>query len=151
VVLWWADAVGDDHGGVAVLLFPVLIAALVLADGGLARPLSAPVMVLGGRISFALYLVHMGVFEATWTLMDVVPALAGGSPVATALQVMVVVLPLPAAWVLWRVVEEPARRWMRRIGPRPSAPVRWESDEVTSLAPAGTDATDAAPVRHAAA
>jgi peptidoglycan/LPS O-acetylase OafA/YrhL len=49
--------------------------------------------------------------------MDVVPGLAGESSVATLLQVMVAVLPLPAAWVLWRVVEEPARRWMRRIGP----------------------------------
>jgi peptidoglycan/LPS O-acetylase OafA/YrhL len=151
LVVWWADAVSVDYGGVAVLAFPVLIAALALSEGGLVRPLSAPVMVLGGRISFALYLVHMGVFESTWTLMDVVPGLAGESSVATLLQVMVAVLPLPAAWVLWRVVEEPARRWMRRIGPQPPPAVRRETRGVTSFAPAGADATDAAPVRHAAA
>jgi peptidoglycan/LPS O-acetylase OafA/YrhL len=78
VVLWWADTVGEDHVGVAVLLFPVLIAALVLTDGGLARPLSAPVMVLGGRISFALYLVHMGVFESAWTLRTSFPGSRAG-------------------------------------------------------------------------
>jgi peptidoglycan/LPS O-acetylase OafA/YrhL len=71
--------------------------------------------------------------------------------VTTLLQVMVAVLPLPAAWVLWRVVEEPARRWMRRIGPQPPPAVRREMRGVTSFAPAGADATDAAPVRHAAA
>ncbi|MET0763375.1 MAG: acyltransferase [Blastococcus sp.] len=151
LALWWADATGADRGGVAVLAFPVLIAGLALSEGGLARPLSAPVMVLGGRISFALYLVHMGVFEAGWTLMAVVPGLGGGSSVATLLQVMVAVLPLPAAWAIWRVVEEPARRWMRRVGPQPPTTVRGEASGVTGLAPVGVGATGVAGVRHAAA
>lgn len=127
VVILWAAGAGagaGGYGGVAVLLFPVLVAALALTDGGLARPLSSPSVVLGGRISFALYLVHMSVFEVSWTLLDVVPVLGGGSPVATLLQVGVMVLPLPAAWALWRFVEEPARHLMRQLGPRPPEPVR---------------------------
>jgi peptidoglycan/LPS O-acetylase OafA/YrhL len=127
LVVWWADTAGRDHAGVAVVLFPVLVAALALTDGGLARPLSTRVMVLGGRISFALYLVHMGVFETVWTLMDIDPALRGGSPPAVLLQLVLPLLPLPAAWALWRFVEEPARlrmRALRSAGPvgRPGAP-----------------------------
>ncbi|TYP89846.1 acyltransferase family protein [Blastococcus xanthinilyticus] len=111
---------GDGRGGVAVLAFPVLVGALALAEGGPARLLSAAPVVLGGRISFALYLVHMAVFETCWTLGEVVPALGGGSPAGAVLQAVVPVLPLPAAWLLWRCVEEPARRRMRGALPAPA-------------------------------
>ncbi|TQN41491.1 peptidoglycan/LPS O-acetylase OafA/YrhL [Blastococcus colisei] len=120
LVLWWADAVEEDHGGAAVLVFPLLVGALALTDGGPARLLSTPVVVLGGRISFALYLVHMAVFEVVWTVADVVASLGGGSAPATLLHVVGLALPLPVAWTLWRFVEEPARLRMRRIGPRPA-------------------------------
>ncbi|PWW22911.1 peptidoglycan/LPS O-acetylase OafA/YrhL [Geodermatophilus normandii] len=116
VAVWEADASGADRGGVAVLLFPVLVGGLALSDRGPARWLSRPVVVLGGRISFALYLVHMGVFETCWTLLDVVPV-SGPSPVATLLSLAVAGLPLPAAWVLWRLVEEPARRRLLLLDP----------------------------------
>ncbi|SNR57716.1 acyltransferase family protein [Blastococcus mobilis] len=131
-VVWWADAIGRDHAGVAVLLFPVLVASLALTDGGLARPLSTPAMVLGGRISFALYLVHMGVFEAVWTLMDIAPSLQGGSVPAVTLQLALPLLPLPAAWALWRFVEEPAR--LRLRAPRPTAPATGPGSAVCAAA-----------------
>ncbi|CAA9274487.1 MAG: hypothetical protein AVDCRST_MAG57-3393 [uncultured Blastococcus sp.] len=152
LVLWWADGAGTAAGGVAVLCFPFLVAGLALGDRGLVRPLSAPAMVLGGRISFALYLVHMGVFATAWRLMDVVPALGGTSAAAVLLQAGVVVLPLAAAWLLWRYVEEPARLWMRRIGPRATAVgAPAEPAAVRELAGVATGAVAAAPVRHAAA
>ena len=103
LIIWVA---GEERGGAVVLVFPVLVAALALTDGGVARPLSARWVVAGGRISFALYLVHMGVFEACWTVLAVLPGLGGSPPLHAA----VLVLPVPAAWVLWRWVEEPARR-----------------------------------------
>ncbi|MGY2005227.1 acyltransferase family protein [Blastococcus sp. SYSU DS1024] len=114
--LWWADAAGQDRGGAVVVLFPVLVGALALTDGGLARPLSAPLVVLGGRISFALYLVHMAVFETLWTLADAGIGPAAGSGPGVLVQLAA---PFLAAWVLWRFVEEPARRWLRGRPPAP--------------------------------
>jgi peptidoglycan/LPS O-acetylase OafA/YrhL len=115
--VWVAGAAGSDRDGVAVLLFPVLVGALALSDRGPARYLATPLVVLGGRISFALYLVHMAVFETSWTLISLVAAPGEGAAVGL-LQGVVLVLPLPAAWLLWRCVEEPSRRWMKRVGPR---------------------------------
>ncbi|MGY1748089.1 acyltransferase family protein [Modestobacter sp. SYSU DS0511] len=116
---------GAGRAGMAVLCFPVLVGALALADGTLARLLATGPVVLGGRISFALYLVHMAVFETAWTLV-------GLAPVPGPLQALVPLLPLPAAWVLWRFVEEPARRRMRRPRVRPvpavPEPVRVRAD-----------------------
>lgn len=45
----------------------------------------------------------------------------GGSPLWIALQPQLVLFSLVLAYLLWRFVEEPARKWMRRIGPK-SAP-----------------------------
>lgn len=120
VVVWWADSIGRDVTGAAVLLFPVLIGALALADRGPARLLSTPWLVMGGRISFALYLVHMCLFEVFWTAMDVVPWLGPGTPLAAFLLPMVLLVPIPVAYLMWRYVEEPSRRWMGRIGPAPA-------------------------------
>ncbi|MGY1802117.1 acyltransferase family protein [Blastococcus sp. SYSU D00922] len=119
-VVWAADATGRDVAGAAVLVLPVLVGALALTDGGLARPLATPLVVLGGRISFALYLVHMGVFEVVWTLEDLDPSLRGGSVPAALLQLALPLLPLPVAWGLWRFVEEPARL---RLPPTRRAPL----------------------------
>ncbi|MGY2066881.1 acyltransferase family protein [Blastococcus sp. SYSU DS0619] len=129
LVAWVA---GAERSGVAVVAFPVLVGALALADGGPARALAAGPVVLGGRVSFALYLVHMAVFETAWTLADVVP---GAGPL---LHLLVPVLPLPAAWLLWRFVEEPARRRMRALGPaRPRAtPARPPAVRVDAPVPA---------------
>ncbi|MGY1917081.1 acyltransferase family protein [Blastococcus sp. SYSU DS0973] len=128
LAIWVA---GAERGGVAVLAFPVLVGALALADRGPVRPLSTAPVVLGGRISFALYLVHMAVLETAWTLADVVP---GAGPT---LQLVAPVLPLPAAWLLWRFVEEPARGRMRALGPaRPVvAPARSPSIKTDAPVP----------------
>jgi peptidoglycan/LPS O-acetylase OafA/YrhL len=117
VVFWWADMHAKDVG-VVVVLFPVLIGALTLADAGPARFLSAPWINLAGRFSFALYLVHECVFEIFWTAMDVVPHLQTGSATVALLLPLVLVTPVPAAYLLWRFVEEPARLAMRRMSER---------------------------------
>ncbi|MDP5182835.1 acyltransferase [Blastococcus sp. BMG 814] len=114
VALWWAGAAGQDRAGAVALLFPVLVGALALTDAGPARLLSTPLVVLGGRISFALYLVHMAVFETLWTL-------AGAGSASAAGVLLQLGAPFLAAWVLWRFVEEPARRRLRGAPARRSA------------------------------
>jgi peptidoglycan/LPS O-acetylase OafA/YrhL len=123
VVVWWSAARAGDHAGVAVLAFPVLVGALAFADRGPARLLGTPWMVTGGRISFALYLVHLFVFEVWWTAMDVVPHLQPDSVLASLGAPLVLVAPFPLAWATWRYVEEPARLYMRRYAPG-TAPAR---------------------------
>jgi membrane protein YdbS with pleckstrin-like domain len=117
---WWADALGGGgRAAVAGVAFPVLVGALALSTGRISRVLSTGPMLLGGRISFALYLVHIPVFEVFYTAMEWYPLLRPDGAVASLLTPHVLLLPLPLAWLLYRYVEEPARRGLRDLaGPR---------------------------------
>lgn len=123
------EAAGPGRGGAVIVLFPVLVGALGLADRGPATILARPWAVQGGRISYSLYLVHIPIFEVYWTLLahfhvvDRHPVLAYVSAVVVLLSTPVV------ASVAFRAVEEPARRRMRRMhltrrrpARRPAAP-----------------------------
>ena len=132
---WWAATPGRaGSAAVAGLAFPFLVGGLALSTRGLSRGLGTAPMVLGGRISFALYLVHVPVFEVFWTLMGWYSRLAPGSAVGGLLTPHVLLLTLPLAYVLYRFVEEPARRRLRDLaGPRlrPSLPPRHEQADAT--------------------
>ncbi|WP_344024271.1 acyltransferase family protein [Pseudonocardia kongjuensis] len=111
------------HGlhGLTVLLFPVLVGALALADRGpVHRLLSRGPVVHGGRISYALYLVHIPMFEVYWFLSDsgVVPT---GGATGHLIALTVFVGTLPVAHLLYTLVERPARRWMRALPGRRGA------------------------------
>jgi peptidoglycan/LPS O-acetylase OafA/YrhL len=138
---WWADALGGGgRAAVAGVAFPVLVGALALSTGRISRALSTGPMLLGGRISFALYLVHIPVFEVFYTAMEWYPLLRPDGAVASLLTPHVLLLPLPLAWLLYRYVEEPARRGLRDLAgpPRPpSGPPRHEqADETLRARPA---------------
>lgn len=129
LVLLWADSAraGSAHNGaLAVILFPVLVGALALSTGGASRWLSTDAMVLGGKISFALYLVHIPVFEVGYTLMAWFPRLAPGTGLGTVLIPHLLVVSLLLAYVLHRFVEEPARRSLRAV----RTPGRRSADQV---------------------
>ena len=103
-----------DAGGLVDVLFVPLVFTLAIGAGSLPWLLSTRLLVYGGQISFSLYMVHELVHTAwDWavaqfelTLSDtaqvwVVPGLlatAGGGAV-----------------LMFHFVEEPARRWMRRM------------------------------------
>jgi peptidoglycan/LPS O-acetylase OafA/YrhL len=157
LALWWGDWRGQgqgDFGGVAVVLFPVLVGSLALSRRGLSRVLSTPVMVHGGRISFSLYLVHVPVFEIFWTEMGWHNRIGPGTALGTILIPHVLVGVVVLAHLTYRYVEEPARLFLRDRGPgrlarRPAA--------APSPAPAAAQppllapvARPAAPVRGAA-
>lgn len=121
VVCYWASLRVQngqiDQAGVAVVFFPVLVGALALSDTGLSRVLSRETLVLGGRISFALYLVHTCVSDVAGFLQQRVPTLAPGTPAATLLAANLLPLSVLLSYVLWRYVEEPGRKFLRSRGP----------------------------------
>lgn len=99
-----------------LFLVPLLIAwigALALSRQGIARTLSGDKWVLGGYISYSLYMTHLVWFGLWRAGMKAVHINSG-----VIYDVMVLVLIAGAiviAYAMWKYVEEPAREWMRGL------------------------------------
>lgn len=128
-VLYWFDAhpisgvVENDSGGVVDVLFVPLVITLAVGLGSLPRLLSTRVMVYGGQISFCLYMVHELV-HTSWGWAVEQFRLTPWEPDSpwkwNVLGLFAIALALSS--LLYHVVEEPARRWMRRmVDVRPAA------------------------------
>ena len=116
--LYVVDVLGRPSLGPLVLaLFPLLVLGLAGDGGPLHRVLGSDTLVLGGEVSFALYLVHVPLLKLFRDALDhdVVPL----DPAHRIYGELVVVgLSLLLAYVLYRRVEEPARHRLRAWGPR---------------------------------
>jgi len=134
-----------DSGGVVDVLFVPLVIALAIGRGGLAGLLSTRVMVYGGQISFGLYMVHELVHTAWgWAVLefDLTPQDNPWKWNVIGLLAIAVV----AASLLYHFVEEPARRWMRRlVDVRPAE--RTEAGEPVSKLPLGDRTLEAVSAR----
>ena len=111
------ERVAPGRGGAVVALFPLLVGAVAVADRGPAMLLSRPWAVRGGQLSYALYLVHIPMFEVYWLALRVVGWLASDTLLAHVVGAAVVLATLPVAALAFRMVEEPARRRMRAVLP----------------------------------
>ena len=103
-----------DSAGLVDVLFLPLVVTLAIGTGSLPALLSTRVFVYGGQISFSLYMVHEIVHQAwNWVLLEYTPVI----PILTQKFVVVGLLltAVGAAALLFHFVEEPARRWMRRM------------------------------------
>ena len=104
-----------------LLLVPFLIAwigALALSRRGLTRTLATQTLVLGGFISYSLYMTHL-VWFGLWRAGMKQASIDSGLLYAVGVVGLVVGAVL-IAWLMWKFVEEPAREWMRGlIGSRP--------------------------------
>ena len=115
--LYLAEVTGRSWlGPLVVALFPVLVLGLAHGEGSVHRWLGSRLMVLGGGVSFALYLVHVPL------LMLFRDALHHGViPLDPAHQVygelVVAAFSLLLAYVLFRHVEEPSRHLVRALDP----------------------------------
>ncbi|MEZ0364546.1 acyltransferase family protein [Mycobacterium sp. pUA109] len=137
------DTVSDSSGLVDVLFLPVVV-TLAIGVGSLPRLLSTRLMVYGGQISFGLYMVHELVHTAwNWAVKQFELTLQDSAGPWILLGVLAIAV--LGAIVLFHGVEEPARRWMRRMigaGPEPAP-------HVDPLADAGEE--DREPAADAAA
>lgn len=138
LLLWLLWIPGKD--GSWVLLAAPLFAAMVLVfarDRGLvARALHAKPFLWLGQLSFALFMVHLfwvilpsrfgpGILAAMGHADWIAPvqqkhgllSMAPPPAVATAISLALLVGALATAWLAWRHIEEPARRWTRRFTP----------------------------------
>jgi peptidoglycan/LPS O-acetylase OafA/YrhL len=94
------------------------VGSLALADRGPAMVLATPLAVYGGRVSYALYLVHIPLLEVYWTALQHVPALGPHTMLAHVAGVATGVAALGVAALGYRLVEEPARRRLLAVGQR---------------------------------
>jgi peptidoglycan/LPS O-acetylase OafA/YrhL len=70
-------------------------------------------LVLGGFISYSLYMTHL-VWFGLWRAGMKAVGIDGGALYAVGFVVLVVGA-LLIAWLMWKFVEEPAREWMRTL------------------------------------
>ena len=126
--LQWGGEGFEDTPNVAdlppkwhLLLVPLLIlwiGVLALSHRGVSRFLATDRLVLGGFISFSLYMTHT-VWYGLWRAVMTRVGIDGGVLYALA-TIVLFVGAVVVAWLMWKVVEEPAREWMRgRSGERP--------------------------------
>ncbi len=109
-------ALATLHGRATSLVlvpFSLLVAGLAMEPSAAARLLSTPLLLLGGAISYSMYLLQTPVRLVT----HAIPSLPGG--VAGLVVVPAVLLPL--AYGAYRFVEEPARLGLRRLFARLAA------------------------------
>lgn len=106
---------GTERGGLVLVLFPPLVGVLALAGSrGIGRMFATRPSVHGGRISYSLYLIHVPVFEILWTAMERIGVMHDDGTLATALTPIAFALVFVLADLLHRLIEEPARRALRR-------------------------------------
>ena len=99
----------------------VWIGALALSQRGQVKWLSSETMVLGGLISYSMYMTHL-VWFGTWRAGMNAIGIESGVLYAAGV-VLAIVGSFVIAWLMWKIVEEPARRWMRgMVGVKPVAP-----------------------------
>ena len=133
---------------VHLVLVPMLIlwiGALALTHRGPSRFLSTDRLILGGFISFSLYMTHT-VWYGLWRAGMKAVHINGGVLYLLAF-IGLVVGAILIAWLMWKFVEEPAREWMRgMVGVR-----RRPTEEAGEAIAVATDPDTADPVEVATA
>nr|WP_128619470.1 acyltransferase [Mycobacterium lepraemurium] len=119
-VLYWFGAhpisgvVENDSGGVVDVLFVPLVISLAVGLGSLLRVLSDRAMVYGGKISFCLYMVHELVHTSWGWAVKQFELVTQDNPWKWNV-IGLLAIALAGVVVLYHGVEEPARRWMRKM------------------------------------
>ncbi|MGA3253122.1 MAG: acyltransferase [Mycobacterium sp.] len=118
----------QDTGGVVDALFVPLVVTLAMGVGSLPRLLSTRLMVYGGEISFCLYMVHELVHTAWGWAVEQFELTLEAFPWKWSV-VGLLAISVGAAILLYHFVEDPARRWMRRMVDANAVNARFEHGE----------------------
>jgi peptidoglycan/LPS O-acetylase OafA/YrhL len=114
----------------------------------MARALSTRALVLGGFISYSLYMTHL-VWMGLWrTGMDAA-GIEGGALYAAGV-VFLIVGAMAIAYLMWRVVEEPAREWMRGLVGTRRTPTEEAGEEIVEATEATHEETRDEPIEPVA-
>ena len=129
--LQWTTADFPDMSNAAdlppkwhLMLVPLLIAwigSLALTSRGPSKFLSKDKVILGGFISFSLYMTHTvwyGLWRAVMTKLNI-----DGGLLYTLGGIGLFIGAFVIAWLMWKFVEEPAREWMRARSGETAKPV----------------------------
>ncbi|CAA0119560.1 Uncharacterised protein [Mycolicibacterium vanbaalenii] len=104
-----------DASGLVDVLFVPLVVTMAIGVGTLPALLSTPIIVYLGHISFSLYMVHELVHTSwNWAVMQFDITLTPSWSAKLVVLGLIAVAGIGAA-LLYHLVEEPARRWMRRM------------------------------------
>jgi peptidoglycan/LPS O-acetylase OafA/YrhL len=118
----------QDTGGVVDALFVPLVVTLAMGVGSLPGLLSTRLMVYGGEISFCLYMVHELVHTAWGWAVEQFELTLDAFPWKWNV-VGLLAISVGAAILLYHFVEDPARRWMRRMVDANAVTARFEHGE----------------------
>jgi peptidoglycan/LPS O-acetylase OafA/YrhL len=132
-------------------LVPLLIAwigALALARGGMARALSTRALVLGGFISYSLYMTHL-VWMGLWRAGMDAAGIDGGASYAAGV-VFLIAGAIAIAYLMWRVIEEPAREWMRGLVGSRRTPTEEAGEQIVEASEAEGQSSADAPIEPVA-
>ena len=104
----------NDSGGVVDALFVPLVITLAIGLGSLPRLLSTRLMVYGGQISFCLYMLHELVHTSWGWAVEQFDLKPQDNPWKwNVIGLLAIAVGLSS--LMYQFVEEPARRWMRRM------------------------------------
>lgn len=138
LMLWLLYLPGKDGSWVLVAapLFAVMVLVFARDRGVVARALHARPLLWLGQLSFGLFMVHLvwvilpnrfgpGILTALGHPDWIAPgnqkygllSMAPPPAVATLISLALLAGAMVTAWLAWRFIEEPARRWTRRFAP----------------------------------
>jgi peptidoglycan/LPS O-acetylase OafA/YrhL len=121
------------HNGLLAPLFALLVYRLAVGAGPLARILAGRIWERLGAASYAMYIFHV----PTGNWLALAYRGLGYEPGAEAALLLMTAASLAVALLVFRYVEEPARKWLRKGGRTRAMPVR-ETAALESIA-AGAD------------
>lgn len=105
----------------------IWIGALALSRRGQARWLGTDTLILGGVVSYSLYMTHLVWFGVWRAGMNAIGIESG--PLYALSVILAIAGSFVIAWLMWRIVEEPCRRWLRKlIGVKAVAPEETTAD-----------------------
>jgi peptidoglycan/LPS O-acetylase OafA/YrhL len=110
----WLEAAGRPAFWAVPALAVLILALARTEDGALARWLGSRPLVFLGQASYALYMTHAICQLVLAHMLPPARFADSGLPVRAGVALIYIAVVIGSAMAVYRFVEEPSRRWMRR-------------------------------------